>query len=77
MFFIKKAIGRGRGFSIFNNSLIKNEEYVHQLKKLISDILNELIIENTLHDKVKWEYLKYNIIEFTVDFRNTNYGKIP
>ena len=52
---------RARGFWKFNNSLIENEEYVHQMKKIVSDILNELFNDNILDDQVKWEYLKYNI----------------
>ena len=47
---------RGRGFWKFNNSLIENGEYVHQMKKIISDTLNELFNENILDDQVKWEY---------------------
>ena len=39
---------RGRGFWKFNNSLIENEEYVHEMKKFISDTLNELFKENIL-----------------------------
>ena len=32
--------GRGRRFWKFNNSLTENGEYVHQMKKIISDTLN-------------------------------------
>ena len=46
------------------------------MKKLISDILNELINENILDDQVKSEYLKYNIRKSIGDSRN-NFGKIP
>ena len=41
---------RGRGFWKFNNSLVENEEYAHQMKKL-----NELFNENILDDQVKWD----------------------
>ena len=41
---------RGRGFWKFYNSLTENEEYVHQIKKFISDTLNELFNENILDD---------------------------
>ena len=48
---------RGRGFWKFNHSLIENGEYVHQMKKIISDTLNELFNKkNILDDQVKWEY---------------------
>ena len=68
---------RVRGFWKFNDSLIENEEYVHQMKKFISDTLNELFNENILDDQVKWEYLKYNIRKYTINFskklaKNTN-----
>ena len=59
---------RVRGFWKFNDSLIENEEYVHQMKKFISDTLNELFNENILDDQVKWEYLKYNIRKYTINF---------
>ena len=68
---------RHRGFWKFNNSLIENEEYVYQMKKLISDTLNELFNENILDDQVNWEYLKYNFRKYTINFskklvKNTN-----
>ena len=52
-------------------------EFVHQMKKFISDTLNELFNENILDDQVKWEYLKYNIRKYTINFskklaKNTN-----
>ena len=46
--------------------MIENEEYVHQMKKFISDTLNELFNENILDDQVKWKYLKYNIRKYTI-----------
>ena len=47
------------------------------MKKFISDTLNELFNENILDDQVKWEYLKYNVRNYTINFskklaRNTN-----
>ena len=47
------------------------------MKKFISDTLNELINENISDDKVKWEYLKYNIRKYAMNFfkklaKNTN-----
>ena len=58
----------GRGFWKFNNSLIENEEYVQQMKKCISDTLNELFNENILDDQIKWEYFKNNIRKYTINF---------
>ena len=37
-------------------------------KKTISDTLKELFNENILNDQVKWEYLKYSIRKFTINF---------
>ena len=48
--------------------MIENEEYVHQMKKLILDTLNELFNENVLDDQVKCEYLKYSIRKYTINF---------
>ena len=67
----------GRGFWKFSNSLIKNVEYVLQMKKFILDTLNKLFNENILDDQVKWEYLKYNIRKYNIKFsknlsKNTN-----
>ena len=67
---------RGRGFWKFNNSLIENED-VHEMKKIISDTLKELFNENILDGQVKWEYLKYNITKYIINFlknlaKNTN-----
>ena len=37
----------------FISNLIENKEYVHQMKKVISDTLNELFNENILDEHVK------------------------
>ena len=76
-YFKNEESNGGSGFWKFNNSLIENEEYVHQLKKLISDTLNELFNENILEVQVKWEYLKHNIRKYAIKFskklaKNTN-----
>ena len=42
---------RGRGFWKFNNSLMENKEYVHQMKKFISDTLNEVFNGNILDNQ--------------------------
>ena len=57
--------------------MIEKEEYVNQIKKIISDTLNELFNENILDDQVKWEYLKDSIRKYTINFfkklaKNTN-----
>ena len=50
-----------------NLSLIESEEYVHQMKKLISDTLHGFFNENILDNQVKWEYLKYSIRKYTIN----------
>ena len=50
------------------NSLISNEDYVEKMKSHISDILNFLNNENIKDDQVIWEYLKYEIRKFTIQY---------
>ena len=59
---------KGKGLWKFNNSLISNEENVEKMKNHISDILNFLNNENIKDDQVIWEYLKYEIRKFTIQF---------
>ena len=40
-----------KSFWKYNNRLIENEEYIHQMKKLVLDTFSK----NTLDDHVKWE----------------------
>ena len=58
----------GKGLWKFNNSLIFNEDYVEKMKNHISDILNFLNNENIKDDQVIWEYLKYEIRKFTIQY---------
>ena len=66
---------KGIEVEAFNNSLIKNEEYIHQIRKLILDTLNELFNEHILDDQVKWEYSKYSIRKYIINF-SKNYQKL-
>ena len=52
---------RGKGFWKFNNSLISNDEYVEKIKNQISETLHML-------DYLRWEFLKYEIRKFTINF---------
>ena len=46
----------------------KKDENVEKMKNHISDILNFLNSENIKDDKVIWEYLKYEIRKFTIQY---------
>ena len=56
----------GRGFWKNNSSLVYDEFYVENMKKLIKEI-------NTSNEfnedaQMKWEFLKYEIRKFTIDY---------
>ena len=59
---------KGKGLWKFNNSLISNEHYVEKMKNHIYDILNFLNNKNSKDDQVIWEYLKYEIRKFTIQY---------
>ena len=40
------------------------------MKKLVLDTLNEIFNEKIVDDQAKWEYLKYNIKNYTINFFN-------
>ena len=57
---------RGKGFWKFNNSLTSNAEYVEKMKNQISETLLD---QDKITDKhPRWEYLKYEIRKFTMNF---------
>ena len=59
---------RGRGLWKFNNSLTSNCIYIEKMKTHIVDTLNLLDNENILDQNVRWDFLKYEIRKFTIDF---------
>ena len=59
-----KEFPRGRGLWKFNKSLIKNENYHEQMKKLIKIVLNNLNQDNIVDPHFRWEYLKFEIKNF-------------
>ena len=59
-----KEFPRGRGLWKFNKSLIKNENYHEQMKKLIKIVLNNLNQDNIVDPQFRWEYLKLEIKNF-------------
>ena len=59
-----KEFPRGRGLWKFNKSLIKNENYHEQMKKLIKIVLNNLNQDNIVDPHFRWECLKFEIKNF-------------
>ena len=67
----KSECTRGKGLWKFNSSLTKNNEYVEKMKKLISDTLSTIDDERNFNDQMKWEYLKFTIRNFSIEFSKT------
>ena len=61
-------IEKSAGFWKFNNSLLLNENYTVSLKKLISDTKTKFNSDDFADSQVKWEFLKYEIRKFTIEF---------
>ena len=59
---------KGKGLWIFNSSLTLSKEFVEKMKEHISTCLNLLKKENFLDDQVRWEYLKYEVRQFSIKF---------
>ena len=58
---------RGRGLWKFK-SLIKNENYRFSFKTLIKNVLNNLDQDSIVDPQFHWEYLKYEIRKFSIQF---------
>ena len=58
----------GKGLWKFNKSLIKNENYLEEMKKKIKSVLNDLNQNNIENPQFCWEYLKYEIRKFSIHF---------
>ena len=58
----------GKNFWKFNSSLINDEKYVTQMKQHISEVNSQFkpAFEKEAH--VQWEFLKYEIRKFTIEF---------
>ena len=65
---LKDMPTRGKGFWKFNNSLTSNDEYVEKMKNQISETLRMLDQDKITDKHLRWEYLKYEIRKFTMNF---------
>ena len=60
---------RGQGFWKFNNSLTSNsDEYVEKRKNQILETLRMLNQDKITDKHLRWEFLKYEIRKFTMNF---------
>ena len=59
----------GRGLWKYNGSLVYDEFYVENMKRLITKInTSNEFLENA---QIKWGFLKYEIGKFTIDYSKT------
>ena len=59
---------KGKGFWKFNKTLLSNETFVSQLKKLIQEVICSSSQDNISNAQQKWEFLKYKIRDFSINF---------
>ena len=59
---------REKGFWKSGNSLISNDEYVEKMKNQISETLHMLDQDKITDKHLRWEFLKYKIRKFTINF---------
>ena len=59
---------RGKGFWKFNNSLTSNDDYVEKMKNQISETIRMLDQDKITDKHLRWEFLKYEIRKFTINF---------
>ena len=65
---LKDMPTRGKGFWKFIESLTSNDEYVAKMKNQISETLRMLDQDKITDKHLRWEYLKYEIRKFTMNF---------
>ena len=59
----------GKNFWKFNSSLVNDTTYIKEMKQHILDTKNQLYTTlQNLNDHLKWEYLKYKVRNFTINF---------
>ena len=63
-----KDENRGKGLWKFNNSLSMNSDFQTKMKFHIKSTLETLEIEGIRDPQVRWEFLKYEIRKFSIEF---------
>ena len=64
----RKDENRGKGFWKINNSLSMNSDFQTKMKFHIKSTLETLEIEGITDLQVRWEFLKYEIRKFSIEF---------
>ena len=65
---LHKDENRGKGLWKFNNSLSMNSDFQTKMKFHIKSTLETLEIEGIRDPQVRWEFLKYEIRKFSIEF---------
>ena len=65
---LRKDENRGIGLWKFNNSLSMNSDFQTKMKFHIKSTLETLEIEGIRDPQVRWEFLKYEIRKFSIEF---------
>ena len=63
-----QILTKGENLWIYNSTLTLNKEFVEKMKEHISTRLNLLEKKNILDHQVRWEYLKYEVRNFSIKF---------
>ena len=58
----------GKGSGKFHNSLTSNVEYVEKVENQIFETLRMFDQDNIIDKHLRWQYLKYEIRRFTMNF---------
>ena len=64
-----QVIAKGKGLWIFNSFFTLNKEFIDKIREHASICLNFLEKGNILDDPVRWEYLKYKVRKFSLNFQ--------
>ena len=64
-------ISLGKNFWKFNSSLVQDETFVLKLKEHIKRVKTSFHSNFENNEHFKWEFLKYEIRKFTIDYSKT------